>query len=245
MTVSDDYRSLAPWLQTLPDSFGEGRLLHAGRNEIRAFSVEGHQLVVKRYKKHDWIKRLVYTFGRKSKARRAYENAVALRQRGFSTPHEVAFLEIKKGGLLTQVYYICEMTDAQPIRPRLIDTTPFDQELATEYARFVATLHEKGVLHRDLNPTNVLFKTTGERPSFEFELIDINRMQFYDGAVPERECMENLTLFWWLTDVYRFVLQVYAKTRGWNAEKVAEAVRVKERHDRRWKLRKRITHPFR
>lgn len=66
-------------------------------------------------------------------------------------------------------------------------------------------------------------------------------MRFYDGAVPKAECMENLTLFWWLTDVYRYVLDVYAAARGWSQSDIDRAVCVKQRHDSSWVRRKKFT----
>lgn len=241
ITVANGYEHLSGWLSEMPRSFDEqqGTLIYDGRNQIRLFAVGGMKLVVKRYKRHDWFKRLAYTFFRKDKARRSFENAMMLRDRGFRTPHEVAFLEVKCAGVITQVYYVCEYTDAQPIRLRLIDQEPFDESLAVAYARYVASLHGHGVLHRDLNPTNVLFtETDGE---YGFEMIDINRMRFFESQVPKALCMENLTLFWWLTEVYRFVLGVYAETRGWTDDDVQQAVAVKQRHDRRWVRRKKVT----
>ena len=246
VVANPEYQSLSEWLVQVPRLFADnqGEVLYKGRNEIRLFEVEGAKLVVKRYKKHDIIKTLVYTFFRKNKARRSYENAVSLRQRGFQTPREVAYMECSLAGLTTQVYYVCAYTGSEPIRPRLIEQEPFDETLATAYARYVASLHEAGVLHRDLNPTNVLF-ITSPTTQYTFELIDINRMQFFDGPVPKAECMENLTLFYWLTPAYRFILNEYARQRGWTENDIAEAIRVKERHDRRWVRRKKITHPFR
>ena len=245
------YSHLRTWLSDVPRLMArsEGRLLYKGRNEVRLFLVDGRQVVAKRFKRHGLVKMVAYTLFRPSKARRAYENAMELQRRGFATPAPIAFMEERCCGLVRQVYYVCEHTDAQPIRPRLIEQDPFDQSLATAYARFVAQLHEAGVLHRDLNPTNVLFKEGGgttssgrSRPPYTFELIDINRMRFYDGAVPRAECMENLTLFYWLTPAYRYILGEYAAARRWTDEDTAEAIRVKERHDRRWIRRKQITH---
>ena len=242
LTIHSQYDRLRPFLEQLPHLFdtNQGELLYHGRNEVRLFDADGVRLVAKRFKRHDWVKRIVYTFFRTNKARRAYYNAVRLSERGFATPAPVAYLEIIQWGLLRQVYYVCLHTAAAPIRPLLIEEDPFDAVLATAYARFVARLHEAGVLHRDLNPTNVLF--TEHDGDYRFELIDINRMQFFDGAVPKAECMENLTLFYWLTPAYRFILNEYARQRGWTDADIAEAIRVKERHDKRWIRRKQITH---
>lgn len=239
------YEPLRDWLQTVPALFAaqQGRVLYDGRNHIRLFEHDKLQLVVKRYKRHDIVKRIVYTYFRKNKARRSYENAGELRRRGFLTPHEVAFMEERCCGTVRQVYYVCLYTNAQPIRPRLIEQEPFDRDLATAYACYVAKLHDDGVLHRDLNPTNVLY--TMSEKNYLFELIDINRMRFFDGPVPKAECMENLTLFYWLTPAYRFILDEYARQRGWTEGDIAEAIRVKERHDKAWIRRKRITHLFR
>lgn len=247
IVVASEYEDLRAWLMQMPRLFddNQGELLYRGRNQIRLFDVDGRKLVVKRFKRNDIIKAVVYTLFRKNKARRSYENAGLLRQRGFVTPHEVAYIEQRTAGLVTQVYYVCAYTDGEPIRPRLIEQEPFDERLATDYARYVASLHESGVLHRDLNPTNVLFSENGEPAAVSFELIDINRMQFFDGAVPKAACMENLTLFYWLTPAYRFILDEYARQRGWSEADVAEAIRVKQRHDRWWIRRKRLTHPFR
>lgn len=240
--VGSEYEPLRAWLSQVPRLFddNQGELLYSGRNQIRLFEVDGNKLVVKRFKRNNILKAMIYTFFRENKARRSYENAHLLSEHGFTTPRAVAYMEERTAGLVTQVYYVCAFTDSEPIRPRLIEQDPFDEPLAKSYARFVASLHEAGVLHRDLNPTNVLVDVAGH-----FELIDINRMQFFDGPVPKAECMENLTLFYWLTPAYRFILDEYARQRGWTEDDVAEAIRVKERHDRRWIRRKKLTHPFR
>ena len=238
-----DYQHLKGWVDSLPRHFNEGTLLYHSRNEVRQFEIEGLQIVVKRFKRHNLLKRIIYSFFRQNKARRAFKNASQLRERGFCTPHEIAYIEERCCGLVSQVYYICTCTNAQPIRPRLIEQEPFDEALATAYACFVARLHEAGVLHRDLNPTNVLYMEQGG--DLKFELIDINRMRFYSGPVPKAECMENLTLFYWLTPAYRFILNEYARQRGWTETDIADAIAVKQRHDKAWVRRKRITHPLR
>lgn len=244
LKLNPDYQHCDTFMGLLPKLFDEEtNVIHNGRNTIKCIKFGGQTFVVKRYKRPFWFQRIIYTFFRKSKAQRSYENAMQLRKRGFVTPHEVAYMEERHLGLLQQAYYVCEYTSAQSIRERLIEQNPFDESLATAYAHFVAQLHEAGVLHRDLNPTNVLYRKRGE--DYDFELIDINRMHFYEKSVPKVECMENLTLFWWFTDVYRFILCKYAAFRGWSEADMEKAVSVKKWHDRVWVCRKRIIHPFR
>jgi len=245
ITLSPAYQDLRSWVETVPALFlqGEGTVLYHGRNQIRLFEHNGLRIVAKQFKRHDLIKQVIYTFFRKNKARRSFENAVRLHETGFDTPQEIACLEEVRHGLILQVYYLCEYTDGEPVRTPLIDSDPFDQGLACDYANFVASLHDHGVLHRDLNPTNVLY--TSSEGEHQFQLIDINRMHFYSPKpVPKDECMENLTLFWHPTEVFRYVLNEYAIARGWDSHDVETAMNVKYRHDRRWFRRKRLTSLF-
>lgn len=242
IVVAPRYKDLNDWIAVIPElvANNSGEILYDGRNKIMQFKTpNGVDVVVKRYKRHDIFKQIAYSFFKPNKARRSFENAIALQAQGFNTPCEIAYIEDWSCGLLKQVYYVCEYTDNCAIRPELIEKEPFNRDLATAYAKFVAKLHDNGVLHRDLNPTNVLYgkNATG----YEFELIDINRMCFYNGEVPIAECMENLTLFWWLTDVYRYVLDEYAQSRGWTSEDIAKAISVKQRHDKSWVRRKKFT----
>lgn len=242
ITLNPDYSVLRGFIASIPSLFNAdaGTVLYAGRNELRLFEHDGIRIVAKRFKRHSVFKQIIYTFFRKNKARRAFVNAKALRVRGFGTPVEIAYMEDSRMGIVRQVYYVCEYTDMQPIRSELIDKEPFNTALAVDYAHFVADLHDNGVLHRDLNPTNVLFRR--DNGSYCFQLIDINRMTFYTNtSVPKAERMENLTLLWELTDMYMTVLGEYAAKCGWTAEDVNRAVLVKKRHDSRWIRRKRFT----
>ena len=237
------YEWLVPWLHTVPQLFkaGEGVLLYNDRNQIREFVVDGNRLVIKAYKQHNWLKGFIYTYIKNNKAKRSFENAQHLRLLNVNTPSEIAYIEIRRFGIIRQVYYVCEYTDAEAIRPYLTDQV-FDKNLAKAYAQFVASLHKKGILHKDLNSTNVLFKEKDGK--YCFELIDINRMRFYNGPVPIKECMENLSLFSALTPVYYYILNEYATQSGWEEQTISKAVTVKKRHDKKWIIKKKLAHPF-
>lgn len=241
--INHDCEWCRSFAEELPEKFSGGKLLYAGRNEIRRFQIDGRTVVVKRFGRMNLIKKIIYTFFRKNKAIRSYRNSEELLRRGFNTPLPIAYVETRKGGLLDELYYVSAETKAKDVKSALIDLEPYNVDLLKAYAKFVASLHDDGVLHRDLNPTNVLYERD-ENGKYSFTLIDVNRMTFYNGPVPKDECMENLTLFWWLTPVYRAILDIYADQRGWTKDDIQQAIHVKKVHDRNWVRRKRITHLF-
>lgn len=227
---------------------GEGKVLWDGRNKLIAFDpIAGCEktLVVKKFKKLDLFKRIIYTFFRINKARRSFQNALSLSERGLDTPEPIAYIEDYRHGLLRQVYYICVYTDFHPIRERLVDLEPFDRQMEKDYARFVASLHEKGVIHKDLNNTNVLFAplTDGH---YHFQLIDINRVRFYSGGEKPKagEWMENLTLFADCGEMYTAFVEDYVGFRHLPQSFVAEIMQAKQRHDRHWHRKKKIKRLF-
>ena len=245
IVIAPEYELLRKQIEAAPETTDSSncKVLYNGRNKIVQLApFKGHTLVVKRYKRHNWFKSIVYTFFKPNKARRSFENARELRRRGFETPHEAAYIEVRKHGLITQVYYICAHTAKEPVCTELTEKEPFNRELATAYAQFVASLHEAGSLPCDLNSTNVNYEKSAT--GYTFELIDINRMNFYKGAVPKAKCMENLTLYCEFTNTFTYVLNCYAAARKWTQSDIEQAIKVKQRHDRNWVRRKRFTRFF-
>ena len=80
---------------------------------------------------------------------------------------------------------------------------------------------------------------------YTFSLIDINRMKFYTGYPPMKECVENLTRFTGRMDVFELVAREYVKARGMEESQVQYFMNGKAEHDRRWIRRKSFTHKFR
>ena len=84
--ASDRLRSFAEHLPELFENGGE--VLHTGRNTIKAFDVGGgYRVAVKRFRRPNLFQAFVYTFFRRSKARRSYEHAVRLRALGIARPN--------------------------------------------------------------------------------------------------------------------------------------------------------------
>ena len=198
-------------------------------------------MAVKRFKHLGFYKKLIY-FIRKSKAEKAYNNACLLKERGICTPEPIAYVEIRNlCGMLVDAYYICEYVEMPPISDYLTpDDNMFDKLFAKSFASFVAELHDKGVLHHDLNSTNVRYLrcSTG----FEYMLIDINRMTIYEqGRKPSLyKCFLNIARFSHLSDLFRCFVSNYLHERGLEESLFDDAIAVKEKHDKAYTHRKKV-----
>ncbi len=240
------------FVENLPQNFSDGGItLHNARNVIKQFTVTldngtNMDVVVKRYRKPNPVQRFVYGMFRKGKAERAYTNSQELLRRGISTPKGYAYLEIRKGRQLTDSFFVSGVDNAPPIAERLNTPEQFDTTMATDFAAFAWTLHRKGILHHDLNSTNVLYHRQ-EDGHYTFSVIDINRVDFLapDTIPPTAECLENLTRYTGRMDLYRFVATHYAMLREWDInEGVQKIMDVKAKHDKQWRRRKSILKPF-
>lgn len=244
MEINPQYKdkpSITKFIEQLPQRFEEeGNIIYSARNIIKCFKLDDRRLIiVKKFHSLRLPQRIIYSFFRKSKAKRAFRNATELRQRAVSTPCNIAYLEQWENGLYKYGYYVTERDDSSPISERLNEPEKFDEILANAFASFTATLHLKGILHHDLNSTNVLYRKSGS--SYTFTLIDINRMSFTPaGQSPSRkQCIQNLTRFTGRMDVYEYVIRQYAQCRGWEVEPFAcEAIAAKVKHDKQWRRRK-------
>ena len=210
---------LRNFAEHLPEIFDrDGEVLHTGRNTIKAFEVKGEQLAVKRFRRPNLLRAVIYTFFRRSKARRSYEHAVRLRVLGIDSPEPVAWSEYRRHGLLSDSYYVSRRSDYAP----LSQTTAHFPAAGTlpvleAFARFAVSLHEKGVEHRDFNHGNILWTRTAGG-ACRFQLIDINRMRFEERGLSSRACMINLRRLSCPAVAFLYILDRYAEARGWNVD---------------------------
>lgn len=248
--VADGYKDdscVEHYISHLPSSFEQGgAMLWDGRNKVKAFTMaSGKEIVVKRFKKLMIVQKIGYLF-RTHKAIKAFANGCELVRRGIDTPQPIACIMHYQHKLVADAYYICERNDLPPIED-LLYRDDWDEELATAFGHFVVTLHRHGVLHHDLNDTNVRF-ARNENGEYVFSLIDINRMSFYDRIedVPMRERIENITRFTNRIKLFELVARIYAREFGLDIDQwLPQAIEQKQRHDRNRRWRKRMVHPFR
>jgi serine/threonine protein kinase len=151
-------------------------VLHAERNEIRVVEFEGEEYVVKSFKIPNLINRFAYRYLRASKAKRSYDYSLLL---GVEfCPEPVAYIEHFQYGLLARSYYISHYFRYDfTIRP-ILNTIEFDNRriILQKFAEFTYQLHQRGILHHDYSPGNILIKK--QQNNYVFKVIDVNRMQF-------------------------------------------------------------------
>lgn len=178
----------ADFIENVPELFGrEGTLIHNARNQIKVFDVNGQKINVKKFCIPPIVNRILYSIDwRTPKAQATWQNAQKILENGFLTPRPYGYILEKKNGLLNFSYFISEqIDDREPLGYR-----PHSDELILALARYTAALHEKGLVHVDYTPNNILFKK--ENGQYSFLLVDINRFHFYNRPLAPEEVVENL-----------------------------------------------------
>lgn len=218
---SYEYLSRALDVFKHPDYFDTcGECLHEGRNVIKRFRLEGVDVVVKRYGHFTLFNRLMYSTVRKSKAMRAYLYASRLRKLDIGTPEEIAVLETRSCGILRDTYFVSAYSDwhslyfLRQFTYDWIDVFPLLDALAS----WLLEVHDKGVLHMDLNVGNILYKDCGEG-KYMFRLIDNNRMKFQEHlSVNER--LKNLCKLSANFELHNYIVSKYAEQLPYDCGKI-------------------------
>lgn len=212
------------------------------RNTIKLFHMEdmGLKFVVKRYSSK-WIDRRLLAGLKKTKARKAFENGLRLEEAGISTPSPVAYVEERNGKQVVSCYYIYLYTEDVSVMPLIEQDVP-DAEAVRALAEIIAKLHENGIVHHDINLSNVLYHR--ENGKLALSLIDINRMTHCNFKLTEKNMtayLDDLVRFTGRLDIFLAVAYEYARIRGFNAEPFVRRLTIKKiRHDANWTRRKRI-----
>ena len=246
-----DNSTIISFCQTLPLFFDEhGDVIFQKRNTVRKIDldIDGESIpfVVKEFKKPNIIQKISYMFFKKTKAYKAYHNAIEILKRGFDTPIGVSYIEVWSGLFLQSAYYVSLVNNDAAIGTELTEEADFNRNIARDFGRFVAQLHLNGILHHDLNSGNVLFSLEGD--DCHFALIDINRMTFHpkDQEIPLTICYRNMTRFCGNYPLFECVMKAYIEYRQLDdaAQELQHAMDIKLKHDTEWDKRKKFTRFF-
>lgn len=161
--------------------FGDG-----GRNIIKIVNFKEETLNIKAFKEPNIINQIAYQYFRKSKARRSFEYATILKEKGIGTPDPIAYFEFKKGIGFGKSFYISEHVSPDLTFRELVHQPDFPnhENILRAFTRFTFQLHEKRVEFLDHSPGNTLIFI--EENDHKFSLVDLNRMEFKKLDFKER-----------------------------------------------------------
>ena len=188
--VHSKYIYLKEEISKIPDSNYE--CLHTfcnSRNIVEQAKIGDCIFVVKKYKVPNFANRIIYTFFRKSKACRAYDNALKILRHGVSTPFPVAYIETKRKGIFHTGYFISEyMAHPTLAHYNEEEMSSEDKKIFKEdFLNFTIELHEKNILPLDYNIGNIFYYKDKDCGRYKFALTDINRASF--GKFPKYRSM--------------------------------------------------------
>lgn len=200
---------------TSGELFGNG-----DRNKIKLFELNGKTINIKSFKIPNLINKIAYKYFRKSKARRSFEYANILLEKGVGTPQPIAFLENFNAIGLKDSYYVsehltCDLTFRELVE---IPDYPDHENILRQFTRFSFGLHEKGIEFLDHSPGNTLIKKNIDG-NYEFFLVDLNRMEFHDKMSFETR-MKNLCRLTPVKDMIAVMSNEYAQLYGESEQKI-------------------------
>ncbi len=168
--------------------FGDGK-----RNKIKLFELEGKTINIKSFKVPNLINKIAYKYFRKSKARRSFEYATTLLEKGIGTPQPIAYFENYDVVGLKDSYFVSDHLDYDLTFRELVEIPdyPDHENILRQFTQFSFGMHEKGVDFLDHSPGNTLIinKNNG---LYDFYLVDLNRMNFHETMNFESR-MKNLS----------------------------------------------------
>lgn len=176
------------FIKSIPDIFAyQGHSIHKARNEIKVIEANGIKVNVKKFCIPPIVNRVLYSCGlRRPKAESSYHNALKMRENGIDTPTPFAYILQKKGGLLNYSYFISAQDDS--VKP--IGHECKDRDIIKALAKYTADIHEKGLMHKDYSPGNILYAKDGE--NYRFSLVDINRFVFQNKPIGKKEACASI-----------------------------------------------------
>ena len=206
------------------------------RNKIKIISFGNEDLTVKSFKVPHFLNRIVYTFFRDSKAKRSYDNSMKIVE---FVPKPVGYAEYDKLGLLHDSYFVCEKYAYDFTIREVLLQEDFEsrEDIFTQFAAFTHALHLRGVEHLDYSPGNILIKRVNS--SYEFKIIDVNRMQF--KTLSDRERLENFSKLWAKDEDLFLIIDSYAKLIKMDRDEAfAIALRASQKHKDKKNFKKRL-----
>ena len=240
-TIAPAYRQYADFIASVAADFDTaGTLVHDSRNQLRVVDApDGSKWIVKRYKRPNIFQRAAFRVTHRSKATKAFQAAERLTQLGLATPETIASIDcVNESGALESCYFISAYHDYKELYELLVGNRDLSDELIDETSLLLRSMHERGVMHGDLNIRNILVNP-GE--GTRLYLIDNNRMRFLGRPLGKKERIKNMVRLTHERPVMHALVSRYATLMGWEAAPIVAAVERKlTRFERSRALRHRL-----
>ncbi len=239
--INPQYTHLERFITTLPDIFErQGDTIQNGRNLIKVIDApDNTRINIKRYHKPHGINAIVYSAGlRKPKGLRAYLHAKIIRNRGFETPTEIAYIEERSlTGIIGYTYFVSLQSK---YRHKMYEwgnaTNGTYEDFARAFGLYTAQLHNAKILHHDYTPGNILWDkdNNGE---YHFALVDTNQMKF--GDVRFSCGCNNICKFWGPRRFMEIIAEEYARGRKFPIDKcIHKVMNARTKFWKRYKKKK-------
>ena len=210
--------------QTSGTLFGNG-----DRNTIKLFDLNGQSINIKSFKIPNLINKIAYRYFRKSKARRSFEYATNLLEKGIGTPQPIAYLENYNWFGLTSSFYVSEHLVTELTFRELVEIPdyPENEIILRQFTQFCFDLHEKGIEFLDHSPGNTLIKKVGDQ-KYAFYLVDLNRMNFHLTMDFDLR-MKNMSRLTSKKKMIEIISEEYAKFYSESKEVIFEKIFLKNK----------------
>lgn len=181
------------------------------RNSIKIFDFQDKKVNIKSFKVPHLINKIAYKYFRKSKAKRSFEYATILLEKGVGTPKPIAYFENYDTIGLKDSYYVSEHLQCDLTFRELVEIPdyPENDTILREFTKFSFDLHQKGIEFMDHSPGNTLIKKRNEG-IYDFFLVDLNRMDFHETMDFDSR-MENLSHLTPKKEMIKVMSNEYAK----------------------------------
>ena len=178
-SINDKYFSFQEKINLCVKNFNhEGDLIKDSRNTVKVFKIDDLYINIKRFKRPNFINRLIYSFFRSTKACRSFLYANKLLDYNILTPDPIAYIENSKYFILDDSFYICENIDYDFDMKHVFENKQLESrdKLIKKFVLFTHKLHENRVMFLDHSTSNTIIKKVGS--DYKLFLIDLNRMKF-------------------------------------------------------------------
>ncbi|WP_375237848.1 lipopolysaccharide kinase InaA family protein [Aurantibacter sp.] len=210
--IHPNFTSLKSELQDCISNFeikGE-YVVKGARNSIKKYKVGDKVINIKSFKSPNLFNSFIYKYIRSSKAKRSFEYAVKLVEKGIKTPLPIAYFEASTFSGLKTSYYISEHVNYNFDFRDLIHKPKYPNRtlILEQFTAFTFKLHENNIDFLDHSPGNTLIVKKSD-VDYEFYLIDLNRMRFKSMSFDNR--MHNFRRLWLSKTMINIMSKTYSE----------------------------------